>query len=87
MQEFFKRNGNNALIYFCFQDDEYGRHRSITFSKWHRDELSDEFERRKKNVVYSNEKIYSGILVLMENPLLELIFQAFDKYINELINK
>lgn len=33
VREFFKQHGHEALIYSCFQEDEYARHRSIAFSK------------------------------------------------------
>lgn len=85
IREFFKKHGNEALIYFCFQDDEYARHRSIAFSKWHREGLSGEIEHHRKHGVYNNEDIYMGILMLKVNPLRELILEAIDTYIDEIM--
>jgi hypothetical protein len=87
IKEFFRVNGNTALVYFCFPGDEYARHRSITFSKWHREELSEDIEHYKKSSVYQEEKLYGGILVLKENPLLGLLVEAVNVYIDEMADQ
>ena len=85
IKEFFRLNGSNALIYFCFQEDEYGRHRSIVFSKWHSEELSKDIEHYKKNINFEEERLYGGVLVLRENPLRGLVLEALDLYIDEIM--
>jgi len=87
IKEFFKLNGNDALIYFCFPDDEYARHRSITFSRWHSEALSEEIQHLKKNTVINDDTYYGGILVLKENPLRELIVEAVNVYIDQIMEQ
>jgi len=86
VKEFFKLNGDTALLYFCYPEDEYSRQRSITFSKWHREELSNEIEHLKKNTIYNEEKLYGGMLYLKDNPLSELLIEAVTKYFDELVS-
>lgn len=85
VKEFFRLNGSNTLIYFCFSDDKFARHRSITFSKWYKESLLETVVHHKKSVTFNNTTFYGGALILKENPLRELLIDAINSYFNELI--
>lgn len=79
--DFFIKNENNALLYFCWPDDDFARHRSITFSKWCKE--SDDIEHKRGVVTYGKKSLYGGILVKKENPLKSLLMDAFEQHIND----
>ena len=87
IKNFFKSTGDNAIIYLCFPEDKYARHRSITFSRWYSESLSDEIQHIKKNIIIRDDTYYAGILVRKENPLRELIVEAVNVYINQIIEQ
>lgn len=87
IKEFFDKNGDKALLYLCYPEDEYARHRSIIFSKWHKEELLDQITHIKKNTTFNDEILYGGILVTKENPLLDLLLDAIDGYINDITDQ
>lgn len=87
IEEFFKKNGEKALLYLCYPEDKYARHRSIIFSRWHKEELSGKIEHFKKNVTYNAEALYGGVLVLKENPFIHLLLDAIDGYINDITDQ
>lgn len=87
IKEFFRINGDNALLYFCYPDDEFARHRSITFSKWYNEELSDDIDHFKKDSAYKEEVLYGGMLILKKNPFHKLLNDAVDMYITEMNNQ
>lgn len=84
IKEFFKLNEDNAVLYFCYPDDQLARHRSIAFSKWYKEEFSGEIVHLKKDTVYKNEILYGGMLIFKVNPFYELLVNAVDKYIAEI---
>ncbi|QEK50911.1 hypothetical protein FYC62_03920 [Pedobacter aquae] len=84
IKEFFKLNGDGTLIYFCFSDDEFARHRSITFSKWYRESLFETIEHHKKSVKQNDVVFYCGALIARENPLRELLIGAINSYFSDL---
>ena len=81
VKEFFIKNEDNALLYFCWPDDDFARHRSIIFSKWCKE--SDDIEHKRGTVPYGTTNLYGGILVKKENPLKSLLVNAFEKHIND----
>lgn len=83
VNEFFRSNGSNILIYFCFLEDNLARQRSITFSKWYNESLSTYIEHHKTISVYNENTMYIGALMLRDNPLRELAFEAIDKYVRD----
>lgn len=87
IKEFFKINGDMALLYFCYPDDEFARHRSITFNKWYNEELSDDINHLKKNAKYNGDMFYGGMLILKRNPFYTLLIDAVDVYLAEMIDQ
>lgn len=87
IEEFFKKNGEKALLYLCYPEDEYARHRSIIFAKWHKENLSDKIEHIKKYTTYNKETLYGGMLILKENPFIQLLIDAIDSYINDIADQ
>lgn len=83
---FFDKNGEKAILYFCYDDDGFARHRSIIFSLWHR-ELAGTILHIKKNTEVKGGILYGGILVAENNPLLPLLEGAVDAYIEEVNNQ
>ena len=83
VREFFRKNGESAVLYFCYEADGLSRHRSITFSKWFK-ELSG-ISLHKRNARYKEHFLYSALLVKTNNPLRKLLTNAFDNHINDMM--
>ena len=86
IKDFFLKNDNKALLYFCYSGDENSRQRSILFSKWCRDEASSDIDHLRKTTVINDEVLYGGILLLKSNPLRELLVNAISNFIEEIVN-
>lgn len=86
IKEFFQKNDSKALLYFCYSDDEYSRHRAIIFGRWCREEMSDEIEHLKKTAVLNNERLHGGMLILKSNPLRDLLVGAISNYMSDSLN-
>lgn len=82
VEEFFTKNDENALLYFCYPNDELARHRSITFAKWCSESKMD-IEHTRGTVPYENKALYGGILVKKSNPLKSLLVNAFVKHFKD----
>lgn len=87
IEEFFIKNGEKALLYLCYPEDQYARHRSIIFARWHKEKLSDKIEHIKKHTTYNNEILYGSMLILKENPFIHLLVDAIDSYINDITDQ
>jgi len=87
VRNFLNKYTHHALVYFCYPDDEYSRHRSIIFSKWCNEEMMEDIEHIKRNSVFRNEKFYGGMLVLKSNPLRTLLIKAVLDFIDDLANQ
>lgn len=87
IKEFFRLHGNDALIYFCFQDDEYARHRSIVFNRWYVEEFAYDVEHYKKTVIIKENMLYGGMLILRDNPLGELLIEAVNAFFDEIMEE
>ncbi|WP_316811483.1 DUF6169 family protein [Pedobacter heparinus] len=87
VKEFFNKYDHNALVYFCYPDDEYSRHRSIMFSKWCSEEMIEDIEHLKRISVFNNEKFYGGMLILKSNPLRIHLVNAVSYFIDDLANQ
>ncbi len=85
VNDFFNKNDHKVLIYFCFGDDGYSRHRSIVFNKWSK-ELNTHIEKYDSKVKYENEMIYGSLMIVKDNPLKTLILEAFNTYIQDIKN-
>lgn len=86
INEFFRKNGDKAILYFCYENDEFARHRSITFSKWHAESLAGKVLHIKKYTKFKDEMLYGGMLITKNNPLINLLDGAIDFYIEEVNN-
>ncbi|WP_370687735.1 DUF6169 family protein [Pedobacter deserti] len=80
--DFFDRHGENALLYFCYPDDAYARHRSITFARWCY-EADCDIEHKCGSVNYEDRPLYGGIPVKKMNPLKSLLMDSFEKHMKE----
>jgi hypothetical protein len=83
VNDFFEKKEGSALLYFCFGDDGFGRHRSITFNKWSK-KLSASIESYPKKIKAVKTTFYASCLVINDNPLKKLILDAFEINMNEL---
>jgi len=81
---FFIKNDENALIYFCFNEDNFGRSRSILFGSWAREVGYLDCYRRAFS--YSGSIVYAALVVLKGNILKGLIVDAFNRSIDEFAN-
>jgi len=83
INNFFAENDDKALLYFCYGDDGFARHRSITFKKWGR-EVANSIESYSTRIAYFEDYIYGCLMVQKDNPLKKLIIDAFEQNIREI---
>lgn len=86
VNDFFDKNDHKALIYFCFGDDGYSRHRKIVFNMWARD-LDSSIDKYNSEIPYEGSTVYGSLLIVNNNPLKELIVKSFEGFISELTSK
>jgi hypothetical protein len=77
INEYFNKNGDNALLYICLNIDGKARHRNITFNKWFR-ELGQEYERYKSKTETEQLNFFSSILIKKDNQQKEKFTKAFE---------
>jgi hypothetical protein len=77
---------HRALIYFCFGDDGYARHRKIIFNSWSK-LLNIPIAKYDSTISYEGSEIYGSLILLSDNPLKGLIIEAFTRYISEINEK
>lgn len=85
VNDFFNKNDHKVLIYFCFGDDGYSRHRSIIFNIWS-DDLHATIEKYDTIIKYNNDVIFGSLMIVKDNPLKKLILKAFNTYIQDIKN-
>ncbi len=85
INDFFLKGDHRTLVYFCYGEDGFSRHRSIVFKKWYNG-LDPSIENHSKIVSYLNSNIYGSLIIKKENPLKKLIIDAFDAAIQEIID-
>ncbi|HWZ02015.1 MAG TPA: DUF6169 family protein [Mucilaginibacter sp.] len=83
INDVFKKNEHRTLVYFCFGDDGYSRHRNIVFKRWAKD-LDISIEAHNGIIDYDNNLVYSSLIIVSDNPLKKLILESFDTYLQEL---
>ena len=85
INEFFLKADHRALVYFCYGEDGFSRHRNIVFKKWCSG-LDYSIENYNKVAPYLNNKIYGSLIIKKDNPLKKLIIEAFDINMEEIVN-
>jgi hypothetical protein len=65
--DFFSKGEDKVLLYFCFNDDGYGRHRNITFKKW-TNSLSDSLDAIIKLLKHTTVNLMLRLLSLQTIP-------------------
>jgi hypothetical protein len=83
INDFFLKSDHRTLIYFCYGDDGFSRHRNIVFKKWC-DGADPSIENYNKIVPYLDNNIYASLLIKKDNPLKKLIIDAFDINMQEI---
>ncbi len=83
IESYFIRHEHAVIVYFCFNEDGYGRHRSITFRKWLND-LPENITKIFRSIDHNKALTYSSMLILSDNPLKDLIIAVFEKRIADL---
>ena len=81
---FFEKREYGIIVFCCFDMDGYGRHRSIVFKQWLSD-VSDSILKIHRSIAYNGNITYSTLLLVDTNPLKELIIEAFDWEIRNVI--
>jgi hypothetical protein len=84
IQTFFISQNHHALVYFCYDNDGFDRHRSIIFGKWYRDNLAHDLLHHKRKTNYNDKDFHGGMLVRKDNPLKNLLIEAADRHLNEM---
>ncbi|MGY4384736.1 hypothetical protein ACVWYN_001770 [Pedobacter sp. UYP24] len=75
VEEFYGRNGENALLYICLANDGFARNRHITFNKWfkyvanHGDYIREQTGEK--------EGLYCTLLLKKANPDRIKLIEAF----------
>ncbi|SDE90299.1 hypothetical protein SAMN05216464_110247 [Mucilaginibacter pineti] len=85
INDFFEKNDHKAIIYFCFGDDGYSRHRKIVFNQWSKD-LNNDIEKHDKIIPYEGTPLFSSLMIVSSNPLKNLILNSFNKFLQEIYN-
>jgi len=83
ISDFLKKSDHRTLVYFCYGEDGFSRHRNIAFKKWCHN-LDSSIENHHKVVPYLNNKIYASLIIKKDNPLKRLIIDAFDSNMEEI---
>jgi hypothetical protein len=86
VNDFFNKNDHRVLIYFCFGDDGYSRHRKIVFNQWCSD-LDLSVEKHDNVIPYENTFVYGSLMIVRDNPLKQLILTSFNKFLEDIYNK
>jgi hypothetical protein len=81
IEEFFKAQPDDAMLYMCMDSDGRGRNRHITFSRWFRD-VDSELEKHNFASKDQEEAFYSSIIIKSSNPQKQRIVNAFYYTIN-----
>ncbi len=84
ISDFFETREHAVIVYCCFNQDGYGRHRSITFRKWQTD-LPAHISKLYKATENNSNITYSALLIAENNPLKDLIIEAFENEIQSII--
>jgi len=74
--DFFKKNGQSAIVYICDQADGKARQRSLLFSRWF-SELSDTYIKCDSHARYAEFDFYSSIIIPNTNPDKGKLVDAF----------
>jgi len=77
IEDYFRLNGDNALLYICLNSDEMARHRSVIFGKWF-NEFGDGYERYKSDIKTEKLNFYSSVIVKESNPNKTKLVEAFN---------
>ena len=83
IEQYFANHEEAVIVYFCFNGDGYGRHRSVAFRAWLTD-LSNHIDKVFKSVNLNDVVIYSCMLISKHNPLKKLILDAFEQRLADL---
>lgn len=76
IQEFFDKNPGEGVLYICLDNDDKGRNRHITFSKWFR-ELGGDYEKYDAPVSSRAFGLYSSLIVPKASPQKFELKEAF----------
>jgi hypothetical protein len=72
LHDFFVKNDHRVLIYFCFGEDGYSRHRKIVFSSWCK--LADIPVAKYDSIIrYEETDIYGSLIIFTGQS-----FETFD---------
>jgi hypothetical protein len=77
IHNYFKVNGDNALLYICLNNDGKARQRNVTFNRWFT-ELGQGYERHKSKIETERLNFYSSILVKKSNTKKKKFIDAFN---------
>jgi hypothetical protein len=82
LNDIFSKHDHRVLIYFCFGDDGFSRHRKITFNRWKKG-LNGSIEDHNAIIEYEGTQVFSCLMLVTENPLRSLILEAFEAYLQD----
>jgi hypothetical protein len=82
LNDVFEKHDHRVLIYFCFGDDGYSRHRKIVFNRWKKG-LTRSIENHNATIQYEETEIFSCLMLVSDNPLKGLILDAFEAYLKD----
>jgi hypothetical protein len=85
VNHFFENNDHKSIIYFCFGEDGYSRHRKIVFNQWSK-YLNNNIEKHDKVIPYEEANIFGSLMIVSNNPLKNLILGSFNKFLQEIYN-
>ena len=83
LNDIFSKFDHRILVCFYFIDDGFSRHRKITFNKWKRG-LNESIVDFPNTIKYEDKEIFICLILSNENPLKDLILEAYNNYLKEL---
>jgi len=77
----FEQYPKMRILYFCRNDDGYGRNRKITFNRWYKAHATT-IEKFDSRAEYSKEGLYASILIRSDHPQKNYYVDAFYRSID-----
>jgi len=76
IQTFFNKQDENAILYFCMNNDGKARNRQITFNRWFL-EFSENIEKHNSSDAHGKLGFYGSILFKKDNLRKQKLIESF----------
>lgn len=84
LKEFFKSN-ENSMIFVCDTSDNHESARLRLFERWFRQSKgNDSLIKLDRSEPQPDYNLFASLIIHKENPMLNVVINSFDQYINDL---